>query len=85
MRRAEPDGRRSITLDGHHARRYYRSMIKTFKCADTEALSKGRRVKRFVNIESVARRKRRQLQMSGRVLITVSRLTLITHDVTIGL
>ena len=42
-------------------------MIKTFKCADTEALSKGRRVKRFVTIESVARRKLRQLQIAGRL------------------
>jgi proteic killer suppression protein len=40
-------------------------VIKTFKCAATEALSKGRRVKRFVSIESVARRKLRQLQIAG--------------------
>jgi len=32
-------------------------MIKTFRCADTEALFNRQRVKRFVNIESVARRK----------------------------
>jgi toxin HigB-1 len=42
-------------------------VIKTFKCADTEALSRGRRVKRFVNIESVAQRKVRQLQIAGRL------------------
>ena len=42
-------------------------MIKTFKCADTEALARGRRVQRFVNIESVARRKLRQLQIAGRL------------------
>ncbi|WP_337288143.1 type II toxin-antitoxin system RelE/ParE family toxin [Candidatus Methylomirabilis sp.] len=42
-------------------------MIKTFQCADTEALSNGRRVKRFVCIESVARRKLRQLQIAGRL------------------
>jgi proteic killer suppression protein len=42
-------------------------VIKTFKCADPEALSKGRRVKRFVSIESVARRKLRQLQIAGRL------------------
>jgi proteic killer suppression protein len=42
-------------------------MIKTFKCADTEALSKGRRVRRFVNIESVARRKLRQLEIANRL------------------
>ena len=42
-------------------------MIVSFKCADTEDLAKGRRVKRFVNIESVARRKLRQLQIAGRL------------------
>lgn len=42
-------------------------MIKSFKCADTEALSKGLRVSRFVNIASVARRKLRQLEIAGRL------------------
>ena len=32
-------------------------MIKTFRCAETESLFKGTRVRRFVNIEAVARRK----------------------------
>lgn len=32
-------------------------MIKTFRCADTESLFHGARVRWFVNIESVARRK----------------------------
>ena len=42
-------------------------MIVSFKDADTEALAGGRRVRRFVNIESVARRKLRQLQIAGRL------------------
>ena len=42
-------------------------MIKTFKCADTEAFSKGVRVKRFVNIATVARRKLRQLEIADRL------------------
>jgi len=32
-------------------------MIKTFRCAETEILFSGARVRRFVNIEAVARRK----------------------------
>jgi proteic killer suppression protein len=32
-------------------------VIKTFRCDDTESLFNGARVRRFVNIESVARRK----------------------------
>ena len=42
-------------------------MIKTFKCADTQAISKGDRVKRFANIAAVARRKLRQLEIAGRL------------------
>ena len=42
-------------------------MIRSFKCKYTEALSKGRRVKRFVNIENVARRKLRQLEIANRI------------------
>ena len=42
-------------------------MIISFKSADTEALASGRRVKRFVNIESVARRKLRQLQIAAKL------------------
>jgi len=42
-------------------------MIRSFKCADTEAISKGIRVRRFVDIAAVARRKLRQLEISGRL------------------
>ena len=42
-------------------------MIKTFRCSDTEALSKGTPVKRFFNLAAVARRKLRQLEIAGRL------------------
>jgi len=42
-------------------------MIVSFKDADTERLAGGQRVKRFVKIESVARRKLRQLEIAGRL------------------
>ena len=32
-------------------------MIKTFRCTETQSLFNGARVRRFVNIEAVARRK----------------------------
>ena len=42
-------------------------MIVSYRHSDTEALASGRRVKRFVSIESVARRKLRQLEIAGRL------------------
>ncbi|HSR69832.1 MAG TPA: type II toxin-antitoxin system RelE/ParE family toxin [Acidobacteriota bacterium] len=42
-------------------------MIVSFRCSDTEALAKGRRVRRFTGIEKSARRKLRQLQIAGRL------------------
>jgi proteic killer suppression protein len=40
-------------------------VIKTFKCADTEALFNRQRVARFVNFEAVARRKLEQLNQAS--------------------
>lgn len=42
-------------------------MIRSFKCSDTESLSRGIRVRRFVNIAAVARRKLRQMEIAGRL------------------
>jgi proteic killer suppression protein len=42
-------------------------MIRSFRCPDTGALARGSRVKRFVNIEAVARRKLRQLEIASRL------------------
>jgi proteic killer suppression protein len=42
-------------------------MILSFRSADTEALTNGQRVKRFIAIEDVARRKLRQLQIAGSI------------------
>lgn len=39
--------------------------IKSFKCTDTESLFKRQRIRRFTNIESVARRKLEQLDWAG--------------------
>ena len=42
-------------------------MIRSFKCKNTEALSKGNYVKQFSNIAKIARRKLRQLEIAGRL------------------
>ena len=47
--------------------RYCYAVIKTFRCPDTEALSKGNPIRRFANFASVARKKLRQIQIAGRL------------------
>jgi toxin HigB-1 len=42
-------------------------VIITFRCADTENLSNGNPVKRFVHLATAARRKLRQLEIAGRL------------------
>ena len=42
-------------------------MIRSFACQDTDALSHGKRIKRWVNIERAALRKLEQLQVSARL------------------
>jgi proteic killer suppression protein len=42
-------------------------MIVSFGDVETERLAQGQRVRRFVGIESVARRKLRQLEIAGRL------------------
>ena len=54
-------------MDVNHAARYYTCVIKSFRRSDTEALHGRQRVKLFVDIESVARRKLRQLELAARL------------------
>ncbi len=67
MPREDTHRRSRDSFDLNHAQRYYRKVIVSFKSAETEALSNGRRVKRFESIESVARRRLRQLQIANRL------------------
>jgi len=54
-----------VTPDVINASRYYTAVIVSFKDADTQLLAQGNRMGRFVSIESVARRKLRQLEIAG--------------------
>lgn len=42
-------------------------MIRSFRCADTESLAQGKRVRCFESIAIVARRKLRQLEIATRL------------------
>jgi len=56
-----------LTFDDSIVIRYYCLMLDSFKCPDTQALYEGRRVARFVNIERVALRKLRQLEIAAKL------------------
>jgi toxin HigB-1 len=57
--------RRGLTVITRHVT--IGRLIRSFGCSLTEALARGRRVAQFVNIEGVARRKLRQLEIAGRL------------------
>jgi len=42
-------------------------MIRSFRCAGTESLARGERVRRFESVAIVARRKLRQLEIATRL------------------
>ena len=42
-------------------------MIKAFKCRDTEAMFNGKRIGRFIIVQSVAMRKLAILNVAGRI------------------
>ena len=42
-------------------------MIRSFRCADTEFLARGKHVRRFESVANVARRKLRQLEIANRL------------------
>ena len=42
-------------------------MIKSFKCRDTEVMYNGKRIERFISIQSAAMRKLALLNVAGRI------------------
>ena len=52
-------------ISAYRRARYDIIVIQSFKCSDTQALFDRKRVKRFVNIETVARRKLVQLHAAA--------------------
>lgn len=54
-------------LDHSNEVHYYFVVIVSFADRETERLASGERVRRFVAIEAVARRKLRQLEIAGRL------------------
>jgi proteic killer suppression protein len=59
--------RKTVTFDVIHALRYYLTVIVSFKSPEAGALAAGTRVPRFEAIETVIRRKLRQLEIAGRL------------------
>lgn len=76
-----------ITLEVNHGMRYYTNLIRSFKCEHTDAMSKGHRVRQFVNIAKVARRKPRQIETADRledlnrpaIILTRSRVIVLVN------
>ena len=58
--------------------------IKSFKCAETEKMFKGERVKRFVNIEAVAMRRLAILNRAGRLDEALKRDRLGQHSIRVN-
>jgi len=54
-------------LPDSNDQRYYQAVIVSFADKETEHLATGRRVRRLASLESVARRKLRQLEIAGRL------------------
>lgn len=53
-----------MSLDVNNVSRYYYLMIVSFNDSDTQKLANGKHVARFANIERIALRKIRQLQIA---------------------